>query len=124
MPAVQLTTTPVTGPPATVPAPALTTHVPPAGWTSTVTLYGDPLATGVAKANAPLPVGLRVSPPLSCKTMVAPGGRPLSVPPTVYTVVAQLTATEVTLLAPTVPELPMIAHVWLGIMGGMTTVTA
>jgi hypothetical protein len=79
--AVQVTATFVTLAEPTVPLPLVTAHVCPAETLPTVTLYGDPLGTGVANVNVPLAVRLRASPPLSLSTTVP--DRPETVPPMV-----------------------------------------
>src|SRR5215831_2705634 len=65
---VQVTATVVTFAKPTVPLPLETAHVCPAGALATVTLYGDPVGTGVGNVNGPLAVRLRASPPLSFST--------------------------------------------------------
>src|SRR5215472_5794139 len=61
--AVQVTATVVTFAEPTVPVPLPTAQVCPAGALATVTLYGDPVGTGVGNVNGPLAVRLRASPP-------------------------------------------------------------
>ena len=64
-------------------APFCTVHVWPAGWASTLTLYGVLLARLAAKVNDVALAGTaRLSPPLFCRTSPAPT-RPLTVPPIV-----------------------------------------
>src|SRR5215469_15322244 len=86
-----------------VPEPLETEQVCPVGLVFTVTLYAAPLASAVAKVNAPLALTLRLSPPLSCSTTVPDS--PDTLPPTekVATFV-QVTATLVMLAEPMVPE--------------------
>src|SRR6202789_416612 len=126
VPVVQLTVTLVTLPAPTVPVPPETEQVctGPLGWVSTVTAKAAPLATGVAKVNAPFAETVRLSPPLSCKTTVSADASPMTVPPTVYLLVVQLTATLVTFAPPTVPVPIVTAHVWAGLVGWVSTVTA
>src|SRR5215468_2839231 len=57
-----------------------TVHDWPDGLDCTVTLYGAPLATGVANVNDPFAPTLRLSPPLSCSTTVPDSAE--TVPPT------------------------------------------
>jgi hypothetical protein len=66
----------------------------------------------------------RSSPPLFRSTTLAPLTSPLTVPPTVYELVVQATATFVTLPPPTVP-LPLVTvQVCDGDVGWVFTVTA
>src|SRR5215472_10668839 len=78
--AVQVTATLVMLAEPTVPDPFATVHDWPDGLDCTVTLYGAPLATGVANVNDPFAPTLRLSPPLSCSTTVPDSAE--TVPPT------------------------------------------
>src|ERR1700730_575618 len=79
--AVQETATLVTLAAAMVPEPLETEQDWPEGLVCTVTLYGVPSASAVAKVKGPLALTLRLSPPLSCSTTVPDS--PETVPPTV-----------------------------------------
>ncbi len=82
--AEQVTVTSVTASPAMVP-PGLDMPqvcVGEEGWVSTVTRYSRPSVTAVAKVKLPLPLMVRLSPPLFCSTSPLPV-RPATVPPTV-----------------------------------------
>src|SRR5450631_733487 len=100
---------------ATVPLPWLTeqTCIGDEGCVLTVTAKPSPLNADVGNAKEPFPVRERSSPDPFCSTNPVPTS-PLTVPPTVYLLVAQLTATLVTLSAPMVPELPETWQVWTG----------
>ena len=122
---VQVTVTLVTALDVTPPVPLVTTHVchGVVGWVWTVTAYVPPLATAVAKVNEPLVVTLRVSLPLSCSARPVPTS-PVTVPPIVYVFVVQAIATSATSVAPTTPVPRVTTHVWLGVAGCVSTVTA
>ena len=62
-----------------------------------------PLVSRVAKVKVPLELTARSSPPLLRSTSPL-AERPVTVPPTVYVFVTQLTETLVTLAPATVPE--------------------
>ena len=81
---VQVTTTLVTFEAPTVPLPVATVQVcaGEVGCAKTVTEYGRPLATDVAKVKAPAADTDRLSPPLSRSTSPDPV-RPPTVPPMV-----------------------------------------
>jgi hypothetical protein len=86
---------------------------------ATVTLYADPLTSGMANVKAPLLPTTNVSPPLSAK--LSEPINPDTVPPTVLVLVTQVTATLVTLLDGIDPPPLMTVHCWLA--GFATTVT-
>src|SRR3569833_2811101 len=84
-----------------VPEPLVTMHDSPLGCVATVTEYGAPSATGVAKVNGPLALMTRLSPPLFWRVTVP--ARPETVPPVEYVLIEQVTDTPVTLPPPTIP---------------------
>ena len=108
----------VTLPVATVPEPWLTEQVcvGPVGCVLTVTAKVPPLCIGVENENEPFALTVRSLPPLFCRTRPVPP-RPLTVPPTVYELVAQLTTTPVTSLVPMVPDALESWQVWAGPVG-------
>ena len=87
-----------------------------------VTANAPPLVIGVEKANEPLPETVRSLPPLCCSTRPVPAS-PVTVPPTVYELVAQLTTTPVTSVAAMVPEAPESWQVCAGPEGWVLTET-
>ena len=93
------------------------------GCVSTVTLYEPPKVNGVWNVNwtVPVPVTVKLSPPLFCNANPAPL-RPVTVPPIVTVAVAQVTATEVT-FAVAVPVPPATVQVCDGLLGCVATVT-
>src|SRR4051812_32599564 len=116
--------TPLTGPAPIVPVPLPTTQLwaGDEGCVATVTLYGAPLATGVAKVKVPSALMPRSSPPLSRRVSPVPV-RPVTVPPTAYEFVAQLTA-SMTGPPATIPAGAVTEHVCHGLDGCDRTVTA
>ena len=70
----------------------------------------------------PVPFTVVVSLPLD-RTRVAPDARPVTAPPTVYVFVLQVSVTLFTFAERTVPlpELPVMVHVWLGLLGCVST---
>ena len=75
------------------------------------------------KVNAPLPPIGRSFPPLFRSTRPVPISA-LTVPPTVKLLVVQETLMLVTFALATVPEPFVTLHVWLGLVGCVSTVTA
>ena len=120
----QLTTTPVTLPAPTTPVPPLTMQLwaGPVGCVMIVTLKALPLATGVAKVNAPSALMVRLSVSLFWRTRPVPD-RPVTFPPTVNAPVTHLTATFVT-FAVALPEPFDTVHVCVGPEGWVLIVTA
>src|SRR3954467_13905319 len=114
----QTTMTVVTLPVATVPEPWLTEQIcaGPVGCVLTVTAKVPPLCIGVENANEPFALTVRSLPPLFCRVRPVPA-RALTVPPTVYELIAQLTTTPVTSLVPIVPDAPESWQVWAGPVG-------
>src|SRR3569833_1430807 len=102
-----------------VPEPLVTMHDSPLGCVATVTEYGAPSATGVAKVNGPLALMTRLSPPLFWRMTVP--AKPERLPPMVYVLVEQVTDTLVTFTAPTMPVPLPTVQVWVA--GCVSTVT-
>ena len=74
------------------------------------------------KANAPLPPIAISFPPLFRSTRLVPLSA-LTVPPTVKLLVAQEMLMLATLALPTFPEPLLTVHVWLGLVGCVSTLT-
>src|SRR4029077_6015262 len=94
------------------------------GCVSTVTLYEPPKVNAVWNVNwtVPVPVTVKLSPPLFCNANPAPL-RPVTVPPIVTVAAAQVTVTEVT-FAVAVPVPPATVQVCDGLLGCVATATA
>ena len=110
--------------PVAVPLPLATEQVCTGfvGCVKTVTMYAPPLGICVLKVNDVAPAAMvRLLVPLSCRTRPVPV-RPEIVPPMVYVVVLQVTATFVTF--PVAVPLPFVTEqVWVGFVGCVKTVT-
>ena len=73
--------------------------------------------TAVVNVNDPFAETITSSPPLLRSVTLSPTGSPLTVPPTVYVLVVQATATLVTIALAIVP-LPLVTtQVWFGVVG-------
>src|SRR5580692_1817715 len=107
-----------------VPLPPVTTQVCQGlvGCVFTVMAKGCPLAIGAAKANEPEPEMARSPAPFSWMTRPLPVS-PVTVPPTMYELVAQFTVTLETSAAPTVPVVPPRLQVCVGLLGCVLMVT-
>src|SRR5579863_10542651 len=121
---VQVMLTLLTAAPAMVPVPLVTAQfwAGELGAVATVTAYGLPLATPVAKVKVPFALTDRLSPPLSFRTSPVPL-RPDAVPLTVYLLFKQLTASVIGPPA-MVPAGEVTVQVCQGFVGCEKTVTA
>src|SRR5579859_5453609 len=83
-----------------------------------------PLATAVANVSVVLPLTVRSSPPLSCRTKLVFACSPVTAACTLKVVVVQVICTVLTLPLPTVPVLAVATQLCTGLVGWPVTCTA